>query len=67
MPVAVPVEPVVEARALPVQEDVVEIAAPTPIARPARAVAEPASPPTIEALLTRLEKGALRRGLIGSH
>lgn len=67
MPVAVPVEPVVEAGALPVQEDVVEIAAPTPIARPARAVAEPASPPTIEALLTRLEKGALRRGLIGSH
>jgi len=66
-PAAVPVEPVVEARDVLVQEDVVEIAAPTPIARPARAVAEPASPPTIEALLTRLEKGALRRGLIGSH
>ena len=66
-PAAVPVEPVVEVRAVLVQEDVVEIAAPTPIARPARAVAEPASPPTIEALLTRLEKGALRRGLIGSH
>ena len=66
-PAALPVEPVVEARDVLVQEDVVEIAAPTPIARPARAVAEPASPPTIEALLTRLEKGALRRGLIGSH
>lgn len=66
-PVAVEVEPVVEARTAPVQEDVAEIAAPTPIARPSRAAAEPATPPTIEALLTRLENGALRRGLIGSH
>jgi hypothetical protein len=66
-PPGVPPEPFVEARAVPVQEDVVETAAPTPIARPTRAVVEPASPPTIEALLTRLENGALRRGLIGSH
>ncbi|MBC3941672.1 hypothetical protein [Sphingomonas albertensis] len=44
-----------------------EINAPTPIARPARATGEPTSPPTIEALLRRLEQGALRRGRIGTH
>ena len=44
-----------------------EINAPTPIARPARATDDPTSPPTIEALLRRLEQGALRRGRIGTH
>ncbi|PZO73790.1 MAG: hypothetical protein DI640_08830 [Sphingomonas taxi] len=44
-----------------------EINAPTPIARPARTTGEPTSPPTIEALLRRLEQGALRRGRIGTH
>ncbi len=44
-----------------------EINAPTPIARPARVDSDPNSPPTIEALLRRLEQGALRRGRIGTH
>lgn len=44
-----------------------EMSAPTPIARPVRAPAEPTTPPTIEALLSRLEQGALKRGRIGSH
>ena len=44
-----------------------EINAPTPIARPARVESDPTSPPTIEALLRRLEQGALRRGRIGTH
>ncbi len=44
-----------------------EMVAPTPIARPARPPAEQTTPPTIEALLLRLEQGALKRGRIGSH
>ena len=44
-----------------------EINAPTPIARPPRATDDPTAPPTIEALLRRLEQGALRRGRIGTH
>ncbi|MES3101211.1 hypothetical protein [Sphingomonas faeni] len=44
-----------------------EMVAPTPIARPARPPAEQSTPPTIEALLLRLEQGALKRGRIGSH
>lgn len=49
------------------------VPAPTPIGRPAAATApapapaEQTSPPTIEALLRRLEQGAVRRGRIGSH
>jgi hypothetical protein len=44
-----------------------DMIAPTPIARPGRPPAEPATPPTIEALLLRLEQGARKRGRIGSH
>lgn len=49
------------------QDEAPEINAPTPIARPARGAGEAAAPPTIEALLRRLEQGALRRGRIGTH
>ncbi|RXD07516.1 hypothetical protein EQZ23_05725 [Sphingomonas sp. UV9] len=65
------VEPV--ARPVEVADDGVaedgapEINAPTPIARSALAATEPSTPPTIEALLRRLEQGALRRGRIGTH
>lgn len=65
------VEPV--ARPVEVADDGVaedgapEINAPTPIARSAPAATEPSTPPTIEALLRRLEQGALRRGRIGTH
>jgi len=60
--VTAPVPPVVET-----SQSVEEVSAPTPIARPLRAQAEPTTPPTIETLLQRLEQGALRRGRIGSH
>ncbi len=56
-------EPVYEAAPEPMPEMI----APTPIARPGRPPAEPTTPPTIEALLLRLEQGALKRGRIGSH
>ncbi len=62
-PLVEPIEQRVEVAA----DEMPEINAPTPIARPARALAEPTSPPTIEALLRRLEQGALRRGRIGTH
>jgi len=62
-PVPKPVEPPVVETSAPVEE----VSAPTPIARPLRAQAEPTTPPTIETLLQRLEQGALRRGRIGSH
>ncbi|RKE45945.1 MULTISPECIES: hypothetical protein [unclassified Sphingomonas] len=62
-PVPKPVEPPVVETSQPVEE----VSAPTPIARPLRAQAEPTTPPTIETLLQRLEQGALRRGRIGSH
>jgi hypothetical protein len=58
-----PVEPPV----VETSQSVEEVSAPTPIARPLRAQAEPTTPPTIETLLQRLEQGALRRGRIGSH
>ncbi len=45
----------------------IELAAPTPIVRPPRAPSDPTTPPTIETLLQRLEKGALRRGRSGTH
>ena len=56
-----------ETTAEPMPEPIPERAAPTPIARPGRLAAEPTTPPTIEALLLRLEQGALKRGRIGSH
>ena len=56
-----------ETTAEPMPEPIPEWAAPTPIARPGRLAAEPTTPPTIEALLLRLEQGALKRGRIGSH
>ncbi len=62
-PAPKPVEPPVAETSQPVEE----VSAPTPIARPLRAQAEPTVPPTIETLLQRLEQGALRRGRIGSH
>ncbi len=62
-PLPKPVEPPVVETSEPVEE----VSAPTPIARPLRAQAEPPVPPTIETLLQRLEQGALRRGRIGSH
>ena len=62
-PVPKPVEPPV----VETSQSVEEVSAPTPIARPLRAQAEPTTPPTIETLLQRLEQGALRRGRIGSH
>jgi hypothetical protein len=66
-PMTAPASAPVEAPAAALAEPVPETAAPTPIARPPRAPAESAAPPTIEALLSRLEQGALRRGRIGSH
>lgn len=72
-PVPEPVEPpiveaaVVEVPVVAAPEPTPEVSAPTPIARPPRAPAETATPPTIETLLQRLEQGALRRGRIGSH
>ncbi|KQM45965.1 hypothetical protein ASE69_16780 [Sphingomonas sp. Leaf208] len=62
-PVPKPVGPPLVETSQPVEE----VSAPTPIARPLRAQAEPTTPPTIETLLQRLEQGALRRGRIGSH
>ncbi|HXH16444.1 MAG TPA: hypothetical protein VNJ10_09970 [Sphingomonas sp.] len=58
-PVEVPIQDVAEA--------VDETPAPTPLVRAPRLPVEPAAPPTIEALLSRLEQGAVRRGWIGSH
>ena len=67
-PLVEPVAQPVEAAEDGVAEDgTPEINAPTPIARSALAATEPSTPPTIEALLRRLEQGALRRGRIGTH
>ncbi|MBD8618189.1 hypothetical protein IFT67_04575 [Sphingomonas sp. CFBP 13728] len=67
-PAPQPVQPPsVEVPAVETPEVMPEVSAPTPIARPPRAPAEPTTPPTIETLLQRLEQGALRRGRIGSH
>ncbi len=60
------VEPI-EHRVDTAPDETSDINAPTPIARPTRAPAEPATPPTIEALLRRLEQGALRRKRLGTH
>ncbi|KQN01734.1 hypothetical protein ASE82_15020 [Sphingomonas sp. Leaf230] len=65
--VTAPVPKPVEAPVVETSQTVEEVSAPTPIARPLRAQAEPTTPPTIETLLQRLEQGALRRGRIGSH
>ncbi len=67
-PAPQPVEPLfVEVHPVTAPEPMPEVSAPTPIARPPRAPAEPTTPPTIETLLQRLEQGALRRGRMGSH
>ncbi len=60
-------EPVYEAVPETTSDPIPDMIAPTPIARPGRPPAEPATPPTIEALLLRLEQGARKRGRIGSH
>ncbi|MBE2990677.1 hypothetical protein IFR23_01460 [Sphingomonas sp. CFBP 13603] len=67
-PAPQPVEPpIMMESAVAAPEPMPEVSAPTPIARPPRAPAEPTTPPTIETLLQRLEQGALRRGRMGSH
>lgn len=60
-------DPIFEAVPEQTPDPIFERVAPTPIARPARPPAEQTTPPTIEALLLRLEQGALKRGRIGSH